>query len=408
MALLALPLIVAATREALEQVPNRVREASFALGKTRATTIRRVLLPSIRPSIASGMVLGMGRIIGDTAIVTVLLGAHAARTNPSAAPRSSEPCGAPARRSRATSSTTHRPARATRTKRPTRRRSCCCGGARAERRRHAPDARQANRDRAPGGTCSRAASRGVRMDPLMPPPIRRIVIDREPSDCRPGRRNGRRERSVRAAAARARSRRPPATPALVKERMRRRIGVARVRQQLGRARREHVRAPGRGAGADRRLGLGQDDAAALVEPAHRGHGGRRPQRADHARRQRHPRARGQRTAPPRDDGLPAAEPVPDEHLRQRRLRARRGRPPPRRRAQPAHGRARERRRRRATIAPVSTRRSPTTSIARRSRCRAASSSACASRGRSQPTRRCCCSTSRVRRSTRSRRRRSRS
>jgi phosphate transport system permease protein len=52
-----------------------VREASYALGKTKATTIRRVLLPSIRPSIASGLVLGMGRIIGDTAIVVVLLGA---------------------------------------------------------------------------------------------------------------------------------------------------------------------------------------------------------------------------------------------------------------------------------------------------------------------------------------------
>ena len=56
-------------------MPKRTREASYALGKTRATTIRRVLLPSIRPSIASGVVLGMGRIIGDTAIVVILLGA---------------------------------------------------------------------------------------------------------------------------------------------------------------------------------------------------------------------------------------------------------------------------------------------------------------------------------------------
>ena len=74
MSLLALPLIVAATREALAQLPDRMREASYALGKTRATTIRHVLLPAIRPSIASGVVLGMGRIIGDTAIVTILLG----------------------------------------------------------------------------------------------------------------------------------------------------------------------------------------------------------------------------------------------------------------------------------------------------------------------------------------------
>jgi phosphate transport system permease protein len=74
MSLLALPLIAGATREALAQIPPRMREASYALGKTRATTIRRVLLPSIRPQIASGVVLGMGRIIGDTAIITILLG----------------------------------------------------------------------------------------------------------------------------------------------------------------------------------------------------------------------------------------------------------------------------------------------------------------------------------------------
>jgi phosphate transport system permease protein len=75
MALLALPLIFGATREAFAQLPGRTREASYALGKTRATTIRRVLLPSIRPGIASGVVLGMGRIIGDTAIIVILLGA---------------------------------------------------------------------------------------------------------------------------------------------------------------------------------------------------------------------------------------------------------------------------------------------------------------------------------------------
>jgi phosphate transport system permease protein len=75
MGILALPLMFATTREALAQLPGRLREASYALGKTRATTIRRVLLPSIRPGIASGAVLGVGRIIGDTAIIVILLGA---------------------------------------------------------------------------------------------------------------------------------------------------------------------------------------------------------------------------------------------------------------------------------------------------------------------------------------------
>ncbi len=75
MSLLALPLIVGATREGLALIPNHMREASAALGKTRATTIRHVLLPSVRPNMAEGIVLGMGRIIGDTAIVIILLAA---------------------------------------------------------------------------------------------------------------------------------------------------------------------------------------------------------------------------------------------------------------------------------------------------------------------------------------------
>jgi len=75
MALIALPLVFAATREALQAIPSHVREASYALGKTKIATIRRVLLPAARPSIGTGAILGMGRIAGDTAIVVVLLGA---------------------------------------------------------------------------------------------------------------------------------------------------------------------------------------------------------------------------------------------------------------------------------------------------------------------------------------------
>jgi len=74
MSLIALPLVVGATREALNAIPRHVREASYALGKTRAATIWRVLLPAARPGIATGLALGMGRIAGDTAIVVILLG----------------------------------------------------------------------------------------------------------------------------------------------------------------------------------------------------------------------------------------------------------------------------------------------------------------------------------------------
>lgn len=75
MSLIALPLIVGATREALQAIPSHVREASYALGKDRIATIRRVLLPASRRGIGTGVTLGMGRIVGDTAIVVVLLGA---------------------------------------------------------------------------------------------------------------------------------------------------------------------------------------------------------------------------------------------------------------------------------------------------------------------------------------------
>jgi phosphate transport system permease protein len=75
MSLIALPLVFGAAREGLMAIPTHVREASWALGKTRICTIRTILLPQIRTNIATGSALGMGRIVGDTAVVVVLLGA---------------------------------------------------------------------------------------------------------------------------------------------------------------------------------------------------------------------------------------------------------------------------------------------------------------------------------------------
>lgn len=75
LSLIALPLIVASVREGLQAIPGHVREASYAVGKTRIATVRRVLLPAARPSVITGAMLGVGRIIGDTAIIVLLLGA---------------------------------------------------------------------------------------------------------------------------------------------------------------------------------------------------------------------------------------------------------------------------------------------------------------------------------------------
>jgi phosphate transport system permease protein len=74
MSLIALPPLYAATRDGLQAVPAHMREAAFALGKTRIATIRRVLLPAVRSNIATGATLGISRIVGDTAIVIVVLG----------------------------------------------------------------------------------------------------------------------------------------------------------------------------------------------------------------------------------------------------------------------------------------------------------------------------------------------
>jgi phosphate transport system permease protein len=74
MSLIALPPLFTATRDGLQAVPAHMREAAFALGKTRIATIRRVLLPSVRSNIATGVTLGVSRIVGDTAIVVLLLG----------------------------------------------------------------------------------------------------------------------------------------------------------------------------------------------------------------------------------------------------------------------------------------------------------------------------------------------
>jgi len=74
LSLVALPMVVATVREGLQAIPSHVREASYAVGKTKIATTRRVLLPAARPSVITGAMLGVGRVIGDTAIVLLLLG----------------------------------------------------------------------------------------------------------------------------------------------------------------------------------------------------------------------------------------------------------------------------------------------------------------------------------------------
>lgn len=72
LALLILPIIIIATREALRTIPFSIREASFALGATKWQTIRSQVLPAALPGILTGTILAMSRAIGETApLITI-------------------------------------------------------------------------------------------------------------------------------------------------------------------------------------------------------------------------------------------------------------------------------------------------------------------------------------------------
>jgi len=74
LALAVIPIIYTVCEDALGAVPRRLREASWALGATRAETALRVVLPAALPGIFAGIVLGFGRAIGETMIVLMASG----------------------------------------------------------------------------------------------------------------------------------------------------------------------------------------------------------------------------------------------------------------------------------------------------------------------------------------------
>ena len=67
LAIMTLPVIITATREALSAVPNSFREVSFSLGASRWQTVRHVVLPNAVPGILTGTILGLSRAAGETA-----------------------------------------------------------------------------------------------------------------------------------------------------------------------------------------------------------------------------------------------------------------------------------------------------------------------------------------------------
>lgn len=74
MAIMILPLIMRTAEEALLSVPDSYREASFGVGAGKLRTIFRIVLPSAVPGILSGVILAIGRVVGETAALMFTAG----------------------------------------------------------------------------------------------------------------------------------------------------------------------------------------------------------------------------------------------------------------------------------------------------------------------------------------------
>ena len=74
LAIMILPLIIRTTEEALKSVPDAYREGSFGLGAGRLRTVFRIVLPSAVPGILAGIILAIGRIVGETAALIFTAG----------------------------------------------------------------------------------------------------------------------------------------------------------------------------------------------------------------------------------------------------------------------------------------------------------------------------------------------
>lgn len=74
LSIMILPLIMRQTEEALKAVPDSYREGSFGLGAGKLRTVFRIVLPSAVPGILAGVILAVGRIVGETAALIYTAG----------------------------------------------------------------------------------------------------------------------------------------------------------------------------------------------------------------------------------------------------------------------------------------------------------------------------------------------
>ncbi len=73
-ACMILPTLIKVTEEAIKAVPRSYREGSYALGATKWQTVSKIVLPSALPNILTGVILSIGRIVGETAALLLTLG----------------------------------------------------------------------------------------------------------------------------------------------------------------------------------------------------------------------------------------------------------------------------------------------------------------------------------------------
>ena len=78
LAIMILPLIMRTTEDALKSVPDSYREGSFGLGAGRVRTVFRIILPTAIPGILAGIILAIGRIVGESAALIFSAGTIAA------------------------------------------------------------------------------------------------------------------------------------------------------------------------------------------------------------------------------------------------------------------------------------------------------------------------------------------
>ena len=77
LSIMILPLILRSSQEALKNVPDNIREASFALGATKLKTIFWIVLPIALPGILAGIILSIGKIVGESAALIYTSGTAA-------------------------------------------------------------------------------------------------------------------------------------------------------------------------------------------------------------------------------------------------------------------------------------------------------------------------------------------